>query len=85
VQCGVNRDRNLHYLFVHMSVYNKHLLFNMHGVNAPVCVYVSRPPLICLAIIREQFCFMGTIFSRSRFFPYQLCKIYQVNKFGPQF
>jgi len=24
---------NLHYLFVRMLVYNKHLLFNMHGMN----------------------------------------------------
>jgi hypothetical protein len=24
---------NLHSLFVHMLVYNKHLLFNMHGMN----------------------------------------------------
>jgi hypothetical protein len=24
---------NLHYLFVHVLVHNKHLLFNMHGMN----------------------------------------------------
>jgi len=27
---------NLHYLFVHMLVYNKHLLFNMHSMNKKV-------------------------------------------------
>jgi hypothetical protein len=28
----VQIDINLHYLFVHMLVYNEHLLFKMHGV-----------------------------------------------------
>jgi len=27
---------NLHYLFVHMMVHNKHLSFNMHGKNIKV-------------------------------------------------
>jgi len=27
---------NLQYLFVHMLVYNKHLLFNMNGMNIKV-------------------------------------------------
>jgi len=27
---------NLHYLFVHMLVYNKHSLFNMHVMNIKV-------------------------------------------------
>jgi hypothetical protein len=28
--------RSKHYLFVRMLVYNKHLLFNMHGMNIKV-------------------------------------------------
>jgi hypothetical protein len=31
-----NFNINLHHLFVHTLVYNKHLLFNMHGMNIKV-------------------------------------------------
>jgi len=34
--CRSNFNVNLHYLFVHMLVYSKHLLFNMHGMNIKV-------------------------------------------------
>jgi hypothetical protein len=40
VRCGVNSNIilniNLHHLFVHMLVYNKHVLFNMNGMNIKV-------------------------------------------------
>ena len=34
--CRSDFNINLQYLFVHMLVYNKHLLFNMHGMNIKV-------------------------------------------------
>jgi len=34
--CRSNFKINLHYLFVHMLVYNKHLLINMHGMNIKI-------------------------------------------------
>jgi hypothetical protein len=34
--CGSDFNINLHHLFVHMLVYNKHLLFNMHDMNIKV-------------------------------------------------
>jgi len=32
---------NLHYLFVHMLVNKKHLLYNMHGMNVKVTGFVT--------------------------------------------
>jgi hypothetical protein len=33
---------NLHDLFVHILVYNKHLLINMHGMNIKIPIKESR-------------------------------------------
>jgi len=32
---------NMHYLFVHMFVYNKHLLINMHCININITMSLS--------------------------------------------
>jgi len=49
-----NDNINLHYLFVYTLVHNKHLLFNMHGMN--------------IKVICNNFCFStATMFARTRF------------------
>jgi len=35
----INFNVNLHYLFVHTLVYNKHSLFNMQGMNKKVLYF----------------------------------------------
>ena len=48
--CRSNFNIHLHYLLVHMLVYNKHLLFNVHGMNIKVINthfnIIPRPRLV---------------------------------------
>jgi len=46
---------NLHYLFVHLLVYNKHLVFNMHGINIKIVIlHFNALPRTLSAVSRLQ-------------------------------
>jgi hypothetical protein len=47
---------NLNYWFVHTLVYNKHLLFNVHGMNIKVKL-IASPLLQCLYKGASMLCY----------------------------